>query len=119
MEFAQMANTLPAGFEALEAFADRFAISGTANRAQLRNDCTREEREAFYNAAKDLIAPALDLLDQKGLDKFDAAEQRLMNLTLSFAHIALAVEIQGPDEAKHARLREHMKIVRSTADAVA
>ena len=46
------------------------------------------------------------------------AEQRLMNLTLSFAHIALAVEIQGPDEEKHAKLRAHMKIVRSTADAV-
>ena len=27
-----------------------------------------------------------------------------------------AVEIQGPDEARHATLRSHMKIVRSTAD---
>jgi len=114
-----MANSLPAGFEALEPFVARFAISGTANRAQLRGDANREDREAFYNAAKDLIAPALDLLDRKKFDQFDEAEQRLMNLTLSFAHVALAVEIQGPDEEKHARLREHMKIVRSTADAVA
>jgi hypothetical protein len=114
----QMATKLPAGFESLEPFANRFAVAGTANRAQLRGDTTAEEREAFYSAAKDLIAPALDLLDHKKFADFDASEQRLMNLTLSFAHIALAVEIQGPDEERHARLRTHMKIVRSTADAV-
>ena len=113
-----MASSLPAVFESLEPFVARFAIAGTANRAQLRGDATREEREAFYNAAKDHIAPALDLLDRKTFDQFDARDHNLMNLTLSFAHIALAVEVQGPDEEKHARLRAHMKIVRSTADAV-
>jgi hypothetical protein len=113
-----MSHSLPAGFAALEPFANRFAVAGTANRAQLRSDTTPEERQAFYDAAKDLIAPALDLLDKKPLDGFDAAETRLMNLTLAFAHIALAVEVQGPDEARHAALRTHMKIVRSTADAV-
>jgi hypothetical protein len=110
---------LPAGFESLEPFTDRFAVAGTANRAQLRSDTTPEERQAFYNAAKDLIGPALDFLDTKPLGSFDDSEQRLMNLALMFAHISIAVEVQGPDEAKHARLRAHMKIVRSTADAVA
>ncbi len=109
---------LPAGFETLEPFADRFAIAGTANRAARRGDSSPEERQAFYDAAKDLVAPALDLLDRKKFADFDEAEQRLMNLTLAFAHIALAIEVQGPDEAKHAKLRAHMKIVRSTADAV-
>ena len=113
-----MPNTLPPGFAALEPFAERFAIAGTANRAQLRSDTTPEERQAYHDVMKDLLAPALDLLDTKKLDAFHAAEQRLMNMTLSFAHIALAVEVQGPDEAKHAKLRAHMKIVRSTADAV-
>lgn len=109
---------LPAGFESLEAFAPRFAVAGTANRAQLRSDTAPDERQAFYDAAKDRIAPALDLLDTKALGSLTEQEQRLMDLTLAFAHIALAVEIQGPDEAKHAALRAHMKIVRSTADAV-
>ena len=113
-----MTNKLPAGFEALEPFVQRFAIAGTANRAALRSDTAPEERQAFYDAAKNLISPALDLLDKKPLAAFDAAQQRLMNLALSFAHIALAVEVQGPDEAKHAKLRAHMKITRSTADAV-
>lgn len=113
-----MANSLPAGFESLEPFVARFAIAGTANRAQLRSDTSPEERQAFFDAAKDLIAPALDLLDTKQLGALSAGEQQLMNLTLAFAHIAVAIEIQGPDEAKHAKLRAHMKIVRSTADAV-
>ena len=111
-----MATSLPAGFETLEPFAERFAVSGTANRAQLRSDTAPQEREAFYAAAKDLIAPALDFLDTRPLGGFDPAEQRLMNLTLAFAHIAIAIEVQGPDEARHAKLREHMTIVRSTAD---
>ena len=113
-----MPHSLPPGFAPLEPFAARFAIAGTANRAQLRSDATPEERQAFYHAAKDLIAPALDMLDTRNLSEFTEQEQRLMNLTLSFAHIALAIEVQGPDEARHARLRAHMKIVRSTADAV-
>ncbi len=111
-----MATLLPAGFESLEPFAARFALAGTAARAQLRSDTSAEEREAFYAAAKDLISPALQMLDAKPLGDLDEAEQRLMNLCLAFAHIALAIEIQGPDEARHATLRSHMKIVRSTAD---
>jgi hypothetical protein len=114
-----MASSLPAGFEVLEPFVERFAIAGTANRAALRGDASKEERIAFYTAAKDLIGPALDLLDKKPVTTLDEREQRLMNLTLSFAHIALAEEIQGPDEERHAQLRRHMRITRSPADAVA
>ena len=73
----------------------------------------------IFDAAKDSIAPALDFLDTRQLGALSEPEQRLMNLTLAFAHIAIAVEIQGPDEAKHAKLRAHMKIVRSTADTAA
>ena len=113
-----MVTSLPAGFEALEPFAERFAIAGTANRAQLRSDTTGEERTAFYEAAKDLVGPALDMLDKKPLDDLDESEQRLLNLCLSFAHISLAVEIQGPDEERHAQMREYMRITHSPADAV-
>ena len=109
---------LPSGFESLEPFAARYAVAGTANRAQLRSDLSPEERQSFYDAAKDLVAPALDMLDTRKLNALTEEEQRLMNLCLAFAHIALAIEIQGPDEAKHAKLRAHMKITRSTADAV-
>lgn len=111
-----MVPVLPAGFESLEPFAARFAQAGTAARAQLRSDTSAEERQSFYEAARDLIGPALDMLDAQPPGGLDEAEQRLMNLCLAFAHIALAIEIQGPDEARHAGLRAQMKVVRSTAD---
>lgn len=114
-----MAQSLPAGFEALEPFVARFSVSGTANRAQLRGETSAEERAAFFEAAKDRVPAALDLLDQKPLDQFNEAEQRLMDMALSFTHIALAQEIQGPDEERHASLRTYMRITRSPADAVA
>ena len=113
-----MATTLPSGFETLEPFVARFAIAGTANRAQARSDAPRAEREAFHAAAKDLVGPALDLLDTKPVDALAPAEQRLMDLVLAFAHVALAVEVQGPDEEQHAKLRTYMLITRSPADAI-
>ena len=112
-----MSMELPTGFESLEPFVARFAIDGTANRAQLRGDAPAEERAAFHAAAKDLVGPALDLLDTKHLCAFYPAHQNLMNLCLSFAHVALAEEIQGPYESRHTTLRAHMKIPRSPADA--
>lgn len=114
-----MANLLPEGFEKLEPFVERFALSGTANRAARRGDSTAEERAAFHAAAGDLIGPALDLLDTRPLAALSEAEQRLLNLTLAFAHVALAVEVQGPDEERHASMRQYMRITRSPADAVA
>lgn len=113
-----MSNTplLPAGFEALEPFAARWAIDGSAARAQARNDSSEEERVAFFEAAKGLVGPALDLLDAKPLGALDAAEQRLMNLTLSFAHVAMAVEVHGKAEPRHAEFRKLMRITRTPAD---
>lgn len=108
--------SLPPGFASLEPFAARFCAATTAERAALRSDSSPAEREAFYQAASDLIGPALDLLDRKPLDALDEAERRLLALCLSFAHVALAVEIQGPDEARHAEMRRHMRITRSPAD---
>lgn len=114
-----MADLLPAGFETLEPFVDRFALEGTAARAARRGESTPEERQAFHAAARELVGPALDALDAKGLDHLDAREQRLLNLVLSFAHVALAVEVQGPDEQRHAELRQSMRITRSPAGAFA
>lgn len=114
-----MAHQLPEGFEALEPFVDGFAISGTAARAQRRSDSSDAERKAFHAAAAPLIGPALDLLDRKPVDSLEGAERRLMDLVLMFAHVALAVEVQGPDEERHATLRRFMRITRSPADAAA
>src|SRR4051812_23827706 len=108
---------LPSGFESLAPFVDGWAIAGSANRAQRRGECGVAERTAFYNAAKDLAGPALDYLDRKPLGQFTAEDQRLMDLMLTLAHIALATEVHGVDEPKHTEDRKYMRIVRTPAGA--
>ncbi|MFT5481361.1 MAG: hypothetical protein ACI9GW_000002 [Halieaceae bacterium] len=107
---------LPVGFEALESFIDYWLIKGANNRLQQRLKSEESERVSFFNAGKDLVPAALDLLDQKSLDQLDEKELRLMDLVLSLAHISLAVEIQGDDEPAHAESARHLTIVRATAD---
>ncbi|MDG2004596.1 MAG: hypothetical protein P8J20_14840 [Novosphingobium sp.] len=110
------ATTLPPGFEALEGFAERWALDGTANRAQARNDSSAAEREAFYEAASPMLAPALELLDSKALDDLDDADTRLMNMMLGLTHVALAIETQRDAESIHVVSRRTMMITQSSAD---
>jgi hypothetical protein len=107
---------LPAGFEALEPFAATWAVAGAANRAERRMSSSEADRVAFFEAAKDLLAPALARLDEKPLDQFDEAERRLMDLMLTFAHVVFAVDVQGDDEPRHARSARRMRITRAPAD---
>jgi hypothetical protein len=108
---------LPPDFAALEPFVARWVVAGSADRAALRGAAPSEEREAFFGAAGPLLEPALDYLDSRPLAGLDAAEERLMTMMLSFAHVAQAVEIQGPDEDGGARWRERMLITRAPADS--
>lgn len=108
---------LPPDFAALEPFVARWAVAGSAERAGLRGAASPEEREAFFGAAGPLLEPALDYLDSRPLAELDAAEERLMTMMLSFAHVAQAVEIQGPDESGGARWRARMRITRTPADS--
>ncbi|CAN7527174.1 hypothetical protein LJR225_003796 [Phenylobacterium sp. LjRoot225] len=109
-------SRLPSGFEALEPFADAWAVEGANNRLQRRLTSSEAEQVAFFNAAKDLLPAALTYLDRKPLGQFDAVERRLMNLFLTFAHVSLAVETQGDDEPKHAEGARHITITRAPAD---
>ncbi len=109
-------STLPAGFEALTPFVEIWAVDGTADRAALRGSSTADQRQAFYDAMAPLLEKALDHLDATPLGEHDAAQQSLMNLTLSFAHVALAIEVQGPDEATHTLNRDAMVMTRAPAD---
>jgi len=114
-----MSNTnslLPSEFETLEPFVESWAIAGAANRKQRRLASSEADRVSFFNAAKDMVAPALAYLDQKPLDQFDDKEKRLMDLVLSMCHISLAVEIQGDDEPRHAEFAKHMTITRAVSD---
>jgi hypothetical protein len=107
---------LPEAFAALEPFAERWVLDSTAERAARRSASTAEEREAFFAAASPMLDAALAHLDPRPLNELCPVDLCLMKLMLALAHVALAVEIQGPDETKSAPWRDRMRISRSTAD---
>lgn len=109
--------TLPPEFAALKPFVATWAVADAAARDGLRTHQSAAARQAFYDAMSPLIGAALDRLDDTPLANHNAAESALMRLALSYAHVALAVEVQGSDEARHAASRRRLPISRATADA--
>ena len=107
---------LPAGFEALEPFVERWALETAGQRATMRGEAPADERAAFYAAASERLEDALAYLDGKPLPAFDAADQRLMRLMLSLAHVAMSEEVLLDQEPRHAQFRACMPIVRAPAD---
>jgi hypothetical protein len=109
-------NGLPPAFSALEPFVERWAVDTAAARAGLRAQSSGAERQAFYEAAIGRLPAALAHLDAKPLGAFDAREQRLMQLMLSLAHVAMAVEVQGQDEARLAASAPYVRITRAPSE---
>jgi hypothetical protein len=109
-------SALPAGYEALEPFVAQWAVKGMAARAALRGSSSHAERQSFYDAAAPLLAGTLAALDTKPLAELGDKEQRLLTLYLAYAHVALAIESQGPDEYKHTPNRNAMIITRAPSD---
>jgi hypothetical protein len=107
---------LPAGFEALTPFVADWALATANQRLTRRLASSEAERVAFFEAAKPLLADGLAYLDQTPLDQFDEAQTRLMRLLLGFAHVSLAVEVQGDEEPKHAHGARFITITRAPAD---
>jgi hypothetical protein len=109
-------TSLPAGFETLAPFVRFWAVDTAPERARCRDLSDEAGRADFYRAASELVPKALDYLDAKPLGDFDAREQRLMKLVLSFAHVSMAVELQREQEPQHAKDRPSMRITKATAD---
>lgn len=110
---------LPAGFETLIPFVKFWAVDSAAERAHCRDISDEADRTDFYTTTNAVIAEALSYLDTKPLDQFDESEQRLMKLVLSFAHVAMAVELQREKESEHAKNRRFMRITKAPADRLA
>jgi hypothetical protein len=109
---------LPEGFEDLAPFAEAWAVHGSDARKRRRIASTEDERQAFYEAALPRVPAALAYLDAFDVDALDGPQKRLMDLMLTFAHVSLAVEAQGPDEAYHALSHAHFIITRGAEDQV-
>lgn len=113
----EAASLLPPGYAQLEPFVADWALPTTFARAEKRGASTPLERQAFYDAVQPVAAQAMAGLESKPLEHLSEAENRLLNLLLTFAHVSLAVEIQGKAEEEHSRWRKRMVITRSAADA--
>lgn len=109
-------SLLPAGFAALEPFVDQWAVPSLGGRDRARLASTPDQRRAFYDAAGALAPAAFARLDSLSLDRLELPERRLLDLMLSLAHVALAVELQGDEEPLHARGAAMMPIVHGHAD---
>lgn len=109
-------TSLPSGFEALEPFVEFWAVDTSAKRAHCRDISDEASRQAFYDVVVTLADQALEYLDSKSLLKLNAHEQKLMQLVLSFGHVAMAVELQREEENEHARWRPFMQITTTPAD---
>lgn len=107
---------LPEAYAQLEPYASQWALPTTAERAAARSTSSPEERQAFYNAVSPHAATILDELDTRPLDALTDQETRLLDMVMAFGHVALAVEIQGPDEARHRVWRDRMVITCASAD---
>ncbi|OBB33701.1 hypothetical protein A5792_11415 [Mycolicibacterium peregrinum] len=108
---------LPPGFETLEPFVDQWTSETANDRLKQRLRSSEAGRVAFFDAAKDRLQDGLTYLDKKPFAEYDDNENRLMQLLLSFAHIALAVEVQGDDEPKHAVGARYMTITQAPSEA--
>jgi hypothetical protein len=109
----QTEHRLPFGFETLEPFAESWAVAGTDNRRLRRIDSNEAERTAFYNAAKEQLGAAMEHLNGRPLNSLKDDEARLFNMMLTLAHIALAVEHIGSQEAAHSVSRRHFRYTSS------
>lgn len=112
-----MSTYLPDDFACLEDFAPHWTGETAAARAHLRDSATEGAALAFYNALQPLVEPALAFLDRKPLSDHNEKERLLMRLLLSFAHVAMAIEVQRDDEPEHAKLRKYMRLTHAPADA--
>lgn len=107
---------LPAGFEALEPYIERWAIATTHDRDRARGASSFEELEDYYRVAKPLLQPALAYLDKFPVKELAGKERRLMEMMLSLAHVSMTVEIHREMEPQHRLSRETMIITRSSTD---
>ena len=83
---------LPEAFKDLEPFLS-WALPTENGRNRKRLQSTMEEIKEFYAVMTERAEAALIHLDTFALDKLPDAEKNLLNLTLSLAEVANAVEL--------------------------
>jgi hypothetical protein len=83
---------LPTGFGDLEALARDWALPTERERSLRRYRASIAEIQHFYDAMLARVDAAMEHLNRFALDDLPAAEKRLLDLALSLAEIAPAIE---------------------------
>lgn len=86
-------NVLPDQFRELEVFAPAWTLATETERNRKRLSSPMEELQAFYDVMLPRIEAIFEYLNQFPLDKMPENARKLFYLALSFAEIALAVEL--------------------------
>lgn len=93
---------LPDGFADLEAFIADWAHGTEVERHAQRRASTMAELRGFYDTMVPRMPEVLNYLATRRLDALSAADERLMQLTLSLAEVAPAIELFGSPIIKDA-----------------
>jgi hypothetical protein len=93
---------LPEPFAALEPFAAVWSLPTEIDRHERRRASSMETLRDFYDAMLPRMSEILGYLETRPPDDLSAKDRRLMQLTLSLAEIAPAVELFGSPTIKDA-----------------
>ncbi|MEH0421283.1 hypothetical protein [Streptomyces sp. B21-083] len=89
-----MGNVFPAGFEALEPFAD-WAVQGEKARYAKRVSSTMEELQAFYDVAYPLLQKNTEYMEKLSLEGIGEEDKRLLWAFCALVTVAFPVEAWG------------------------
>lgn len=105
---------LPAGFEELEPFVDKWAVDDIPTRIAVRSTSSMEDIRTFYDAIVPRTVEAMALIDRHGLSDLPDDVARLCKLVLALASAATAIEIHGQPTAPGSPYPNGIKMVRGT-----
>ena len=105
---------LPAGFEELEPFVEKWAVDDILTRIDVRSTSTMEQIREFYDAIVPRAVEAMALIDQHPLNDLPPDVARLCKLVLALASAATAVEIHGQPTAPGSPYPSGIKLLRGT-----
>ena len=92
---------LPEEFADLEKYAGTWSLGSQAERHAGRVSSPMLELEAFYQTMLPRMDAIAEYLNRFPLDELDTPAQNLLNLSLSFIEVSLAVELfHEPDDSR-------------------
>jgi hypothetical protein len=102
-----MSGVLPAGFRDLEKFIN-WSIPQMGVRQEQCAAAPYDDMSVFYDAVFPRIVEIIDYLDQFPVGALPPSAEKLANMALSLANVAIPVELYHTAEVPFCTLRERM-----------